>query len=41
MVKACIYNKGETCREQDSGGEDDKRERPVAISMVPTRWARE
>lgn len=41
MVKACIYDKGETCREQDSGGEDNKGERSVRISMISTWWESE
>ena len=36
MVKACIYDEGEICREQDGDGEDNKRERSALISIMST-----
>ena len=38
MVKARIYDESEICREQDSGGEDNKRVGSVLISMHSTSW---
>lgn len=35
MVKGCVYDDGETCREKNSGGEDEQRQGSAPVSMIP------
>ena len=39
MVEACVYDDGETCCEEDSVREDEKREGSVAISIISRSWS--
>lgn len=41
MVEACINDDSKTCREKDSGGEDEKRKGSVLVSMTSNQQGNE